>query len=145
VAAGGFHLQQPLLAVCLKGSDVVTVAVAVQIGDPPDVVRKVIAPGPRKRSRSNSTTNFSPALPRSRFLASALGGVELPDQPPDGGRQRLVQIDERRWRHEGGLLVEHQSGRVSALAGKRYPGSRPRLRSTAATRRPSSAPAVCSR
>lgn len=46
VAARGLDLQEPLLAVGLEGPDIVTETVAVQVGDPSDIVSKVIASSP---------------------------------------------------------------------------------------------------
>jgi hypothetical protein len=71
------------LAIGLKGSDVVTLAVAVQIGDPRDVVREVIAPGPPQAVTLKLHDELLAGFAEVAVSGVPLGGVEFPDQPPD--------------------------------------------------------------
>ena len=105
VAAGGLDLQQAFFAVGLERLHIVAIAIAVEVGHPPDILGQVVPAGPLQPATLEPHHELLAGLAEGPVALIPGSRVELPDQAPDARRAALrIAVEERRRRHQDVVL-----------------------------------------
>lgn len=96
--------QQPLLPIGLKRTDIVPVSVAIQVGNPTNVIGEIFTPSLSEADAFELYNKLFSGLPQVAISRIPFCGIKLPNKLADRRRQRFIQISEV-WRSNEDRIV----------------------------------------